>query len=535
MLNRGSTRWLPALAALAVVALAASPAAAEEATPTDSASAEPGPTNTIGPQTDGSPVCTVKDDDLDHLTGMVWTSAGIVGVEGGVDANRVETWLINPTSCEATVTGRGADPKDIQDIAVGTDGSLWIVDNVDETSTWLTFYRIDAAGGNAAVYRASKPAGVTVNAKALIMDADNLPIVLSASNASAVLYKVSAPMQQDARDDLPPLTNVGEIPLVQTDTPSPRGLFDQRFVSGASISSDRTKIVVRTKSDAYEFVVGADGDIVTALTTGTPVITPLPMEEDGQAITYNADATKFLTLSSVDQPVLRGYSPYVPPVATTAPAPAGGGGGGLDFGDITTIATVTGVLGLLAVIAGIVGIVRFRRGLHDGEPYDDDLRPPRPRRRPSDDGTRRAPARVGPGEEYGRDGYGPRAGQGPGYDHSYDQPYDQPYDQAHDPGYAEPGHSYGTAQPYGQPAPGPVYGGGQYAQPAPPPAPYSGGQGGAIYGGGQYSGGQYGEPAAPPPQPPSQPPRRGSTYGRPRPEDEPPTRRGGYGRDNIDM
>ena len=61
----------------------------------------------------------------------------------------------------------------------------WIVDNVDSNSTWLTFYRIDPAGGNAVVYRASKPSGETINAKAIIMDADNLPIVLSASNASA--------------------------------------------------------------------------------------------------------------------------------------------------------------------------------------------------------------------------------------------------------------------------------------------------------------------------------------------------------------
>jgi hypothetical protein len=70
--------------------------------------------------------------------------------------------------------------------------------------------------------------------------------------------------------------------------------------------------------------VGADGDIVKAITGGTPVITPLPNEENGQAITYSADGKLFLTLSSVDKPVLRSYQPYVRPhrPATRARPPA---------------------------------------------------------------------------------------------------------------------------------------------------------------------------------------------------------------------
>jgi len=87
-------------------------------------------------------------------------------------------------------------------------------------------------------------------------------------------------------------------------------------------------VVVRTASDAYEFAVGSDGDIVKAITQGTPVITPLPGEENGQAISYSADGTQFLTLSSVAKPVLRSYKPFVPPPPTVAQEKAGSAGGG---------------------------------------------------------------------------------------------------------------------------------------------------------------------------------------------------------------
>jgi hypothetical protein len=510
-------RFATALAAVALVALAAAPAAAQEAAPSDGASATPSPTSTIpnlGPQTPGSVVCTVTNRDLDAVTGIIATAGGIVAIEGG-NRNRVETWLVNPTTCEASVRGHGQAPRDPQDIVLGADGALWAVDNVD-SQNWLTFWRIDPAGGNAVPYRATKPQG-EINAKALIMGADNLPIVIAASNASAVLYKPSGPMTPDSRENLPVLTKVGELPMLQTGTPSPRGLFDQRLVSGASMSSDRTKVVVRSMSDAYEFTIGADGDIVTALTTGTPVITPLPNEENAQAITYSLDGTQFLTLAGGENPVLRAYTPHIPP-PPPPPSPPPGGGGGLNFGDITMIATVTGVLGLGAVIAGVIGIARFRRGLRDGrgprdrgprddrgrDDYDEDYDYPRaPRPRPGDP-SRRAPARVGPGDDYGR---------GPGYaDGGQYGPPAPPYGQG------GPGYGPGPAPGYGDPG----YGQPTYGQPQPAP-PY--GQG-TVYGGGQYS-----EPA-----PPAQPPRRGGTYGRPTPpDDEPPTRRGGYGRDNIDM
>ena len=68
------------------------------------------------------------------------------------------------------------------------------------------------------------------------------------------------------------------------------------MVTGAAISPDRTRVALRTYTAAYEWDV-PDGDVVKAITTGTPRLTPLPDEPQGEAIAYTVDGPRFLTLS----------------------------------------------------------------------------------------------------------------------------------------------------------------------------------------------------------------------------------------------
>ena len=53
------------------------------------------------------------------------------------------------------------------------------------------------------------------------------------------------------------------------------------------MSPDGTRIVLRTYADAFEWDV-PDGDIVTAVTTGKPRVTPLA-DEFGESIAYTPD------------------------------------------------------------------------------------------------------------------------------------------------------------------------------------------------------------------------------------------------------
>jgi hypothetical protein len=346
--------------------MVATPALAEDA------ATQPEPTAAgselaIGPQTAGTTVCTVNDPDLDEISGIVATQAGIYAVEHGAtfQPGSVEIWTIDAASCAADMQSYGFSAIDPQDLAVGPDGALWVADigRGSGGREWVTLDRVVPGGGeNAVPHRTLYPPTGEILGTALLIEADGTPIIIANSGGQAVLYKPSGQLQAGASDNLPALTQVGTFTPVNTDTETPRDAFGRTLVTGAAVSPDRTKVVLRTESDAYEFAV-AGGDIVTAITQGTPTVTPLPNEENGQAITYSADGTKFLTLSSVTNPTLRSYTPYVPapdPVDGAAPAPSGGGGG-LTFGDLTLIAGIFGFLGFLAVVAGVVGIVLHRR------------------------------------------------------------------------------------------------------------------------------------------------------------------------------
>ncbi len=59
------------------------------------------------------------------------------------------------------------------------------------------------------------------------------------------------------------------------------------MITGAAVSPDRSRVVLRTYAEAYEWDV-TDGDVVKAITSGVPRVTPLPDEPQGEAIAYTA-------------------------------------------------------------------------------------------------------------------------------------------------------------------------------------------------------------------------------------------------------
>ncbi len=407
----------------------------------------------LGPANPGTAVCTVNNPNLDEVTGLVASSNDIYAVEGGdtFDPSSVQIWTINPTTCQASSRNYGFDPADPQDLALGTDGALWLADTgdgigSDNQRVRVTMERVDPASSAPAVpYRAQYPDSGKINAQAVLLQKDNTPILIANASGKAILYRPSAALQANAENGLPKLTEAGEFTPAKTGTANPLGGIGNAIVTGAATSPDRTRVVIRTASDAYEFKVGSDGDLVKAITTVTPVITPLPDEENGQAITYSADGKLFLTLSSAKNPVLRSYQPYVPPAPTGDAGTAAGNASSskLSFSDITNIAAVVGFLGFVAVVAGIIGIYRARKRYRErGEWSDEEAegeysrydrrtqprreRGPRPTRPERGGGEDRR--RQWDDEEYGRpprgrpprtgarpDGWGPGGNKGDGH------------------------------------------------------------------------------------------------------------------------
>jgi hypothetical protein len=116
--------------------------------------------------------------------------------------------------------------------------------------------------------------------------------------------------------------------------------------------------------------------VVKALTTGTPLITPLPSEPQGEAIAYSHDGKSFLTVSNqgsgVKVSILR-YTPAVPAAPTKSASVGGAGGAGspkadtrswfskLSLQQLTYLVGGVGLLGLLMVVGGVLGIRAARR------------------------------------------------------------------------------------------------------------------------------------------------------------------------------
>jgi len=498
-------------------ALAATP------TPTPTTDGGGGGNPNLGPATAGKAVCAVSSSSLDEITGMVATDKGIYAVEGGdtADPDSVIVWTVNAKTCAATSKNYGFNPVDPQDLAVGSDGGLWIADTgdgpegKDNTRPRIAFEKVTIGSGQAVPYRALYPSGAKADYEAMILDKDDTPLVIASQAGKVGIYKPNKALVANAESGLPTLAKVGDFTPQATGTATPQSaVVGNAIVTGAAKSPDGSKVVIRTFSDAYEFTVGSDGDVLKAITTGTPVITPLPNEPNGRAISYSADGKSFLTLSESEKPKLLSYTPFVPtpvdsgndgqpdPNAGNTPADSPSFLSKLTFSQLTRIVAAVGAVGLVLAVAGIVGIRRARKRRREEEEYDDydDDYDDEPRARRGR-GRGRADEQAGYDDHYGAGagydngyaeaGYGGYGGQN-GYDQSgyaqngYEQSgyaqngYDDPgYGQPQQPaGYGTPGYGqagypeqygggadqYGQQQGYAQPGYGDQYGADQYGQ-----------------------------------------------------------------------
>jgi hypothetical protein len=497
--SRAALRVSALVAAIVpLVALAPAAALAEDVTPTGSASAGAGAggggDRLVGQATPGTTACTIGTTGIDEVTGMVVTSAGIYAIEGSAKTKPtvIPLWTIDPATCKGTSKNYSLTPFDMQDLTVDSAGKVWILDSgqgKDGSRPAQNLAFEELTPGTTAkvnIYRVNYPSSGAIVPKALLIGKDNVPIVITNEGDNAVIYQPDGALKanEPTGGALPTFKNVGQFPLKATGTPNPAGDQGAKTVTGAAKSPDGKKIVVRTQSDAYEFNVGADGDVVAAMTNEANLIgvTPLPNEANGQAISYSADGASFLTLSAVASSPLLSYTPFVaPPPPPPDNTPTNNEPTNqswfdkLTLPELTKIVAAIGAVGFALAIAGIVGIRRARRRRREEEDeyddYDDydDPRGRRGRRDEYDEG-------YGAGQYagYGQQGYDQQQyGAQPGYD-QYGQPQQgygqQGYDQQQygaQPGYdqyGQPQQGYGQ-QGYDQQQYGAQPGYDQYGQP----------------------------------------------------------------------
>jgi hypothetical protein len=426
-------------------------------------------------------VCTIDDIRTNELSGLIATKSGYVAINDGTDVSSHDQVFFLSSKCKVskTVPYTGNGSADPEDLALSPDGkTLWVADigdNADAATrrSSIALWSLAADGSSKPVlHRLAYPGNKPHDAEALLIGADGTPyIVTKTGAATSEIYRPTGPLQKDNATGVP-LEKAGDITLPKSTTDNLLKATGRLMITGAARSPDGTRIALRTYADAFEWDV-PDGDIVKALTTGKPRMTPLA-DAFGESIAYTPDGKSFLTVSDIGQlpqgteVMIQSYTPSTQAVVAESVAGPGGSasqsGSGkswtasLTLQDITYLIAAVGVVGALLVGLGIFGIVRARRK-RGAEPLDlfdpddgDAMRSGRPG--PVDNSLDQpAPAR---GTTYGAGGGWTEPAGGPGGDF---EPVARPA-----------GAVYG-----GQPTGGAVYGGGATGR---PPA-----GGGAVYGG----------------------------------------------------
>lgn len=354
-----------------------SPAAVTPNPIAPSSSASPNPN--LGPSLAGVAMCTISDPQITAISGLVATTSGYVVInDASTDRSRQRIFFLDRQCGLVRSVGYPGNAFDAEDLAVTEDGTLWIADVGDNTTlvggsgnrrSSIALWSLAPGSNTPVIHRLAYPDGRARDAEALLIDGQGMPVIVTKDPAGEV-YTINEPLPANNANPAP-LTRAGTFKPQATGTANPYGILGTGVVTGAAMSPDGKRAVVRTMSDAYEYDI-TDGDVAAAITSGTPRITPLPNEPQGESIAYTTDGSEYLTVSDQPKPsaILR-YTPYQPPAPPSAsPAPAAAAPrpashrsflDSLSLRDITNIVTGIGLLGLLMVVVGVAAVIRSRR------------------------------------------------------------------------------------------------------------------------------------------------------------------------------
>ena len=331
-------------------------------------------------------VCSIDDERLPELTGITAIPGG-----GYMAVTRQPAFLRMykiDGACKATrvLNDQSVEPRAIEDIARTPDGAFWIGDigDIDLDRPTLMISKVAPGATRATKFRLQYP-DTKYDAAAFVMQPNGVPVILtrevpkSGSDAVVKIFTTAGPLAPGTTA----MKAAGTFTVPKSTTPGGAlGKVGQALVSGASLSPDGKKVVVRTYTDAYEWDI--EGDVATTLASGkAPRATPLPNEGRGEAITYTTDGAGFVTGSmSQPSPLLEwAPAPLPAPSAATKPTTSTEAAddepsffSSLTLGQLGGLIQGVGAVGLLMLIGGIVGIVRFRRAQREPEEASLDVR-----------------------------------------------------------------------------------------------------------------------------------------------------------------
>ncbi|MFI5909465.1 hypothetical protein [Dactylosporangium sp. NPDC051541] len=327
-----------------------------------------------GPQA----ACRITDPAVTEASGLAALPGGgyLVENDSNPEPRKTRLFSLGPDCKVTRSVGYPTTARDPEDLAVDSKGTVWIADIGDNSPLTggsgkrretIALWTLAPGAKSMKIHRLRYPDGVPRDAEALLIDGAGRPIIVT-KDPSGQVFRLDTPLPTDNTEGAP-LTAIGKFEATHSGTSNPFGFFGDGFVTGAAVSPDGTRAVVRTYADAYEFDVSG-GDVAKAITSGHPRVTPLPDEPQGEAIAYTADGNDFLTVSDQAGPttILR-YTvdrprPSSPPASS--PQPSGSASAGSSASEAAAavpdrqgkVALLTGAFVVVAV--GLVAAVARR-------------------------------------------------------------------------------------------------------------------------------------------------------------------------------
>ncbi|MDL5156411.1 hypothetical protein [Actinomycetospora termitidis] len=283
--------------------------------------------------------------------------------------NATVVFTLRPDCSVASSRSVGVTGRDVEDLARGADGTLWLADlgDNDRERTTIALIRVPTSG-RGQVVRLTYPDGPH-DAEALLLPADGRPVVVTKEGGGfGRIYTTDAPVT-DADEGPVPLRAEGEVRLPSSTTEGgPASFLGRGLITGGALSADGRSAALRTYTDAWLFPVGGPtADDVVAGLRATPTQVPLPGEPQGEAIAFTLDGALLSAGESPSGgPRARLHEVEVPrtapspaPVAVPTPAGTSATAGTTDDADGDAAAGIAA--GGLAVVALVVGVWWFGR------------------------------------------------------------------------------------------------------------------------------------------------------------------------------
>lgn len=246
--------------------------------------------------------CRVTDERLEELSGLASDGSSWYAVADG--GQQLDVFVVDPKDCSVRdVRTAPTNPYDVEDLALASDGTVWLADTGDNNRRRETVaLHTVSPTGESSLYRIAYPDGPH-DAEALLLDRQGVPhIVTKEPFGMAGVYRPTGSGLRGRSEETVPLEQVSSVMIRSTDSPGGplSGTLGSILITGGSVSRDGTAVALRTYTDAYVYNA-PDGDVVAALER-EPLRIPLPHEAQGEAVAWEPDGT-LLSASEGQQPV----------------------------------------------------------------------------------------------------------------------------------------------------------------------------------------------------------------------------------------